>query len=169
MEKTRAKIEHGGIYFFPAWYHKDHMQVVDQYQERDVVNSTAEKTIFYAAVKVIYLTGVNAGDYVILPEKLLEENAEPVPAEQLERYFDTTAGRERAVVISDTFELETVSGNYIELDNGLWLRSLKDGRYVDDHTKCLYVETYYRTDETDPEDRTISFTGRYIRLFMTRG
>lgn len=163
----KTNIELGGVYFFPAHYHMEQMQVIDFSDEIDVTNDDLENGItFYRAAKMIYLNTANAGEYITLPVEKLQRSALPVPSEKIERYHEYASGRERFALVPFVQEVKSIEGDFIELQNGVWLRSLRDGRYVDDETKDIYSETYH-IEGYAPGcracDVVICPTGRYIK------
>lgn len=167
MEKGYGtNIELGGVYYFPAHYHMEHMQVVDFTDEMDIPDDFGGDVTFHRAAKLIYLNTSNAGEYITLPVEKLERSALPVPSEQIERYHEYASGRECFALVPFVQEVKSVEGDYMELENGVWLRSLRDGRYVDDDTKDIYSETY-RIEGYAPGcracDVVICPTGRYIK------
>lgn len=66
-------------------------------------------------------------------EQVKEEDAETI------RYFEGTS--------------------YIRLSNGVWLRSLRDGRYVEDGTEDFWTEAY-----EEDEDGEIVYIGLFYRI-----
>lgn len=159
-------IELGGVYYFPAHYHMEQMQVVDFTDEMDIPDDFGGDVTFHRAAKLIYLNTANAGEHITLPVEKLERSALPVPSEEIERYHEYASGRERFALVPFVQKVKSVEGDYIELENGVWLRSLRDGRYLDDDTKDIYSETY-RIEGYAPGcracDVVICPTGRYIK------
>ena len=175
FEPAATKIEIGGFYFFPDSYHFEIMQVDDIFNEIDynVDPFTNGEPGYFKAVKVRYMNGSGAGQYITLDIKTLQNSALPVPSEKIETYFDNLAGKNKPAIVPDALPVVNVEGHYLELSNGVWLRSLNDGRYIDDESKCFYAPTFFikrgaMIDEYEEHDPEYQYTGRFIRLGLNR-
>jgi hypothetical protein len=148
----------GNVYYFPTHYHVEQMQVVNVFEETECIGDIFEtfEVVTKTVVKVLYLNSELAGTYQVFTLQKLQEDSLPVCSEFIELYADDD-GKEFAVVDGDSIQTKTVEGDYIELKNGVWLRSLRDGRYIDDENENVYSATYRRSNDG------IESTGYYVR------
>lgn len=76
------------------------------------------------------------------------------------KIWNTLHMKEQEVKEEDGETIRYYEGtSYLRLSNGLWLRSLHDGRYCDDDTEDFWTEAY----EKD-EDGEIVYIGLFYRI-----